>query len=61
MTVRDDWVLGSGIKAGDDAWLLEDDKKYIVVKVRGRTIKGYTEGVSANGYCKNCWTRFDCE
>lgn len=41
---RDDWKLGSGIRAGDDAYYLkEDGTKEIchVVKVTGGSIRGY--------------------
>ena len=39
-------LIGSGIKAGDNAWLLENNEKIFchVLKVRGGTIKGYQEG-----------------
>ncbi len=51
---RDDWKLEGGIRAGDDAWLLDGDEntpevernKLLchVIKVRGSTIRGFEEG-----------------
>lgn len=40
---RDDWKLGSGIKAGDLA-ILDDAIRCKVLKVTGKTIKGFESG-----------------
>ena len=43
---RDNWKLGNGIQAGDDALFCEDGKEIFchVIKVSGGKIKGYEEG-----------------
>jgi len=43
---RDDWTLGNGIKAGDDAWLMEDGTEVMcrVLKIKGNMIEPYKEG-----------------
>jgi len=43
---RDNWKLGNGIKAGDDALLAEGQTLVLchVLKVKGNTIKGYDSG-----------------
>jgi len=43
---RDDWQLGSGISAGDDAFVMFDNNCYLchVIKVSGGTIKGHESG-----------------